>query len=72
MHHGTFATLDEVMRFYNGGGGQGAGAHIANQTLSPDSLRLSDAERAAVISFLGTLTDTAGTSATRGRIAANP
>jgi cytochrome c peroxidase len=72
MHHGAFATLDEVMRFYNGGGGQGAGAHIPNQTLSADSLRLSDAERAAVISFLGALTDTAGTSATRGRIAANP
>ncbi len=72
MHHGAFATLDEVMRFYNGGGGQGAGARIPNQTLSPDSLRLSDAERAAVISFLGTLTDTARTSAPRRRIAANP
>ncbi len=72
MHHGAFATLDELMRFYNGGGGQGAGARIPNQTLSPDSLRLSDAERAAVISFLATLTDTAGTSATLGRIAAKP
>ena len=29
MHHGTFATLDEVIRFYDGGGGLGAGAPIA-------------------------------------------
>jgi cytochrome c peroxidase len=72
MHQGAFATLDEVMRFYNGGGGQGAGARIPNQTLSPDSLRLSDEERAAVISFLGTLTDTSVTPATRGHSAASP
>jgi cytochrome c peroxidase len=72
MHHGRFASLDAVMRFYESGGGQGAGAQIPNQTLSPDSLHLSDAERAAVISFLGTLTDTAGTSAARGHAAASP
>jgi cytochrome c peroxidase len=58
MHHGAFASLDEVIRFYDGGGAQGAGARIANQTLSPDSLHLSDAERGAIVAFLGTLTDT--------------
>lgn len=62
MHHGAFPSLDDVLRFYDAGGGVGAGAHIANQTLSPDSLHLTDAERSAIIAFLGTLTDTAGTN----------
>ncbi len=58
MHRGTFKTLDEVIRFYDSGGGLGAGAKIANQTLAPDSLHLSSDERNAIIAFLGTLTDT--------------
>ena len=59
MHHGRFATLDEVLRFYDGGGGLGAGAKLTNQTLSGDSLHLTSDERRAIIAFLGTLTDTA-------------
>jgi cytochrome c peroxidase len=58
MHHGTFATLDEVIRFYDGGGALGAGASITNQTLAADSLHLTAEERGAIIAFLGTLTDT--------------
>jgi cytochrome c peroxidase len=58
MHHGRFATLDEVIRFYDAGGGAGAGARIANQTLGPEPLHLTEAERAAIVAFLGTLTDT--------------
>jgi len=58
MHHGAFTSLDQVLRFYEGGGGAGAGARIANQTLSPDPLHLSDAERTSIIAFLGSLTDT--------------
>lgn len=58
MHHGRFATLDEVVRFYDGGGGAGAGATIANQTLAPDPLHLTAGERAAIVAFLGALTDT--------------
>ena len=61
MHHGAFATLEDVLRFYDAGGGVGSGAKIANQTLSPDSLHLTAAERAAIIAFLGALSDTAGT-----------
>lgn len=57
MHNGAFRTLDDVMRFYEGGGGAGAGARIGNQTLSADSLHLSIEERRAVIAFLGTLSD---------------
>ena len=61
MHHGAFATLDQVIAFYDAGGARGAGARIANQTLSADSLHLTTEERAAIVAFLGALTDTAGT-----------
>jgi cytochrome c peroxidase len=60
MHNGAFRSLDDVLVFYNNGGGAGAGAHVPTQTLSPDSLRLSKAERDQIIAFLGALTDTAG------------
>lgn len=57
FHNGEFKTLDEVLRFYDGGGGRGAGARVANQTLNADSLHLSADDRKAIIAFLGTLTD---------------
>ncbi|HEV8410281.1 MAG TPA: cytochrome c peroxidase [Gemmatimonadaceae bacterium] len=63
MHHGAFATLDQVIKFYDAGGARGAGARVANQTLSADSLHLTAEERAAIVAFLGSLTDTAGTGA---------
>jgi cytochrome c peroxidase len=55
MHNGAFRTLDEVVRFYDAGGGLGAGARIGNQTLSADSLHLTSPERAAIVAFLGAL-----------------
>jgi cytochrome c peroxidase len=55
MHNGAFRTLDEVVRFYDAGGGLGAGARIGNQTLSADSLHLTSSERAAIVAFLGSL-----------------
>ncbi len=58
MHRGNFASLDAVIRFYDGGGGLGAGARITNQTLGADSLHLTAEERGAIVAFLGTLTDT--------------
>ncbi len=61
MHHGAFTSLDQVITFYDAGGARGAGAKIANQTLSADSLHLSAEERAAIVAFLGSLTDTTGT-----------
>lgn len=54
MHNGTFLTLRQVMDFYEGGGAQG---RLPNQTLASDSLHLTPSERAAVIAFLQTLTD---------------
>ena len=65
MHNGAFRTLDEVLLFYDVGGGLGGGARIGNQTLSADSLHLSAAERKAIIAFLGALTDTAGLTTRR-------
>jgi cytochrome c peroxidase len=56
MHNGAFRSLDDVIRFYDGGGALGAGAPIANQTLAPDSLHLSASERSAIIAFIGSLT----------------
>ena len=60
MHNGVFNTLEEVMDFYNVGGGKGWGLEVPNQSLDPDSLRLSRSEIENIISFLNTLTDTAG------------
>ncbi|HTR79821.1 MAG TPA: cytochrome c peroxidase [Gemmatimonadaceae bacterium] len=58
MHNGSFQTLEQVVDFYDGGGGAGAGAPIANQTLAADSLHLTADEKHALIAFLRTLTDT--------------
>ncbi len=58
MHNGVFNTLEEVMEFYNNGGGKGL--HIAPkyQTLPFDKLDLSKKEIKDIISFMKTLTDT--------------
>jgi cytochrome c peroxidase len=52
MHNGVFVTLDEVMDFYNKGGGAGLGIRIPNQTLPFDSLGLSGQERNDIIAFM--------------------
>jgi cytochrome c peroxidase len=58
MHNGVFNTLEEVIDFYNNGGGKGL--HIApdNQSLPFDNLRLSKKEKKDIISFIKSLTDT--------------
>ncbi len=62
MHNGVFETLEEVMDFYNRGGGTGMGLEVPHQTLSSDSLQLTEGEQAAIISFLESLSDTTGTT----------
>lgn len=57
MHNGVYATLDEVMEFYDVGGGQGMGLEVPYQTLPPDSLGLEEGEKRAIIAFMKTLTD---------------
>tara|TARA_R110002049_G_scaffold308939_1_gene515031 strand:- start:19078 stop:20895 length:1818 start_codon:yes stop_codon:yes gene_type:complete len=57
MHNGVYNTLEEVMEFYNLGGGGGLGFDVPHQTLPFDNLDLSDNEQQAIISFMKTLTD---------------
>lgn len=58
MHNGVFSTLEEVIDFYNDGGGASRGINLATQTLPPDKLRLSAREKQDIIAFLHALTDT--------------
>ncbi|MFY0602180.1 MAG: methylamine utilization protein [Cyclobacteriaceae bacterium] len=57
MHNGVYNTLEEVMRFYNAGGGTGMKLDVPYQTLPSDSLGLNDQEIQAIIAFMKTLTD---------------
>jgi len=55
MHNGIFKTMDEVIDFYDAGGGAGHGLQVDNQTLPADSLHLSATEKKALKAFLKTL-----------------
>ena len=57
MHNGVFKTLEEVVDFYNKGGGQGLGYEVENQTLPFDELKLTKIEEKALVAFMKTLTD---------------
>ena len=57
MHNGALTTLDEVMEFYNEGGGAGLGLQVENQTLAPDKLNLTSAEMRKVVLFMESLND---------------
>jgi cytochrome c peroxidase len=57
MHNGVYKTLEEVMDFYNLGGGAGIGIKLDNQTLAADPLDLSKKEIQQIIAFLRTLND---------------
>lgn len=58
MHNGVFSTLEEVLDFYNRGGGHGLGLDVPNQTLPGDKLNLTRQEMSDIISFMKALTDT--------------
>ncbi len=68
MHNGIYDSLEEVMDFYNFGGGTGMGMLVDNQTLPEDSLHLSEVEMQAIISFMEALTDTAGLTGPLSRL----
>ena len=57
MHNGVYQTLEEVIDFYEEGGGAGLGFNLENQTLPTDKLNLSDLEKKQLIDFMKTLTD---------------
>ncbi len=68
MHNGVFQTLEEVIEFYNRGGGAGIGLDIPNQTLAPDSLHLTETEKKQLVAFMKTLTDTVNTTDVPARL----
>ena len=52
MHNGVFTTLEQVMNFYNKGGGKGLGIEIDNQTLPFDKLDLTKKESDDIVAFI--------------------
>jgi cytochrome c peroxidase len=57
MHNGSFKNLNTVLDLYNAGGGNGWGLDNSEQTLSADSLKLTNSEIKAIVDFLNCLTD---------------
>lgn len=72
MHNGAFAKLDDVLEFYNNGGGIGNGIALDNQTLPSDSLKLSKTELENIKAFMLTLTDTASLTTKPARLPGFP
>lgn len=62
MHNGVFSALEDVMHFYNIGGGLSLGFDVPNQTLPADSLNLSENEIKDIVAFMNALTDTVSVS----------
>lgn len=57
MHNGVFMHMEEVIDFYDGGGGAGRGLDVPNQTLSGDSLHLNTQEKKYLLAFLNSLNE---------------
>lgn len=55
MHNGVYRTLDQVVDFYNKGGGNGLGFNLDNQTLPFDKLNLTAPEKRALVTFMEAL-----------------
>jgi cytochrome c peroxidase len=59
MRNGAFATLEQVLEFYERGGGAGVGLDVPHQTLPNSRLHLTESDKSDLIAFLKTLTDSA-------------
>jgi cytochrome c peroxidase len=57
MHNGVFKNLDQLIDFYDAGGGAGKGLKINNQTLASDSLKLSGEEKKCLAEFIRSLSE---------------
>jgi cytochrome c peroxidase len=55
MHNGIYTSLEEVIDFYEKGGGRGMGLKVPNQTLSSEQLKLSFQEKEALVAFIKSL-----------------
>ncbi|MEM9821597.1 MAG: cytochrome c peroxidase [Bacteroidota bacterium] len=56
MHNGVYDTLEEVLDFYNRGGGAGMGMDLPHQTLPFDNLDLTQQEQDDIVAFMKSLT----------------
>ena len=57
MHNGVFRNLEQVIDFYDFGGGSGKGLKVNNQTLSSDSLHLTKDDKTNLKAFINSLTE---------------
>lgn len=55
MHNGVYKTLEQVVDFYDKGGGVGLGFTLENQTLPFDKLNLTTTEKQALVAFMKAL-----------------
>lgn len=55
MHNGAYQTLEQVMEFYDKGGGAGIGINLPNQTLPTEPLHLTETEKKDIIAFMKSL-----------------
>ena len=69
MHNGVYTTLEEVIDFYDRGGGAGIGIDLEHQTLPSERLELSDEEQKELVDFMKTLTDPQDSETTENNIA---
>ena len=60
MHNGVYDSLEEVVDFYNRGGGAGMGMDLPYQTLPFSELNLNDQEVKDLVAFMESLSDTTG------------
>ena len=58
MHNGVYTTLEDVVDFYDAGGGVGIGSDLPYQTLFEQPLHLTPDEKHDLVAFLCALTDT--------------
>ncbi|CAM4417818.1 cytochrome-c peroxidase [Flavobacterium terrigena] len=57
FHNGAYTNLDDVLEFYNQGGGEGMGVATRNQTLGSDKLNLTTEEKNDIVAFIKSLSD---------------
>ncbi|MGN6477468.1 MAG: cytochrome-c peroxidase [Flavipsychrobacter sp.] len=57
MHNGVFTSIEQVIDFYDAGGGTGHGLKVNNQTLSSDSLKLTKPEKQQLVAFINSLNE---------------
>lgn len=72
MHNGVYETLEEVVDFYQKGGGAGIGINVPNQTLPFDKLELTKQDVNDIIAFMKSLTDTTDLNSIPDRLPSFP